>query len=147
MSFLQDFKSFAMKGNFVDLAIGVILGASAGKVVSALVDKVIMPPIGLLLGRVNFADLRLVLQHASVDANGKPLPEVSVGYGAAIQAFIDFLIVSFVVFLIVRAYGRFRAPETAAAPPPKQEVLLTEIRDVLKAQSTPPPPPLQPAPL
>lgn len=133
MSIVKDFREFALKGNFIDLAIGVIIGAASGKVVSAIVDKVLMPPIGLVLGEVNFNDLKIVLQKASVAADGKKLDEVAIGYGSAIQSFIDFLIVAFVVFLVVRAYNRFRA----AAPPavaPAQELLLTEIRDLLKAQ-------------
>jgi large conductance mechanosensitive channel len=135
MGLIKEFREFAVKGNFIDLAVGVILGAASGKVVSALVDKVIMPPIGIVLGKVNFSELKIVIQQGQLGPDGKELvKEVAVGYGAAIQALIDFLLVGFVVFLIVRAYNRFRA----AAPPaeaPAQEKLLVEIRDLLKAKN------------
>jgi large conductance mechanosensitive channel len=134
MSITSDFKEFALKGNFVDLAVGVIIGAASGKVVSSIVEKVMMPPLGLILGKVNFSELRIILQSAELGPDGKELvKEVSIGYGAALQAFIDFFIITFVVFLVVRLYNKFRA----AAPPPAptgQEVLLTEIRDLLKQQ-------------
>jgi large conductance mechanosensitive channel len=134
MSIIGDFKEFALKGNFIDLAVGVIIGAASGKVVSALVDKVIMPPIGLVLGKVDFSDLKLILQQREVGADGKELAkEVALSYGAAIQSLIDFFIVAFVVFLVVRAFNKLRK----AAPPPgptPTEQLLTEIRDSLKAK-------------
>lgn len=143
MGIVQEFKEFAIKGNFIDLAVGVIIGAASGKVVSALVDKVIMPPIGIVLGKVNFSDLKLVLQPGYVlGADGKPpagidpkvIPqEVAIGYGAFIQSMIDFLIIGFIVFLIVRMYNKLRAAAPPAATPP-QEVLLGEIRDLLKKQ-------------
>lgn len=137
MGIVKEFKEFTIKGNFIDLAVGVILGAASGKVVTALVDRVIMPPIGLLLGKVNFADLKVVLQPGQTGPDGKEIvKEVAVGYGAAIQALIDFLLVGFVVFLLVRAYNRFRAKAPPAEQPP-QEKLLTEIRDLLKAQKAP----------
>ena len=131
MSILGEFKEFAVKGNFVDLAVGVIIGAASGKVVSALVEKVIMPPIGLVLGKVNFADLRIILQEGTKGADGKELvKEVAIGYGAMIQAMLDFVIIGFIVFLIVRLYNKLRA---AAPPPPPTatEKLLGEIRDLL----------------
>ncbi len=132
MGLVKEFKEFTIKGNFIDLAVGVILGAASGKVVTALVDRVIMPPIGLLLGKVNFADLKVVLQPGQLGPDGKEIvKEVAIGYGAAIQALIDFLLVGFVVFLLVRAYNRFRAAAPPAEQPP-QEKLLTEIRDLLK---------------
>jgi large conductance mechanosensitive channel len=135
MGLIKEFKEFTIKGNFIDLAVGVIIGAASGKVVSALVDKVIMPPIGLVLGKVEFSDLKIVLQEGTLAADGTELAkEVSIGYGAAIQALIDFLLVGFVVFLIVRAYNRFRAKAPPAAAP-AQEKLLTEIRDLLKAKA------------
>ncbi len=131
MGIISDFKDFTLKGNFIDLAVGVIIGAASGKVVSALVDKVIMPPVGMLLGKVNFADLKLVVQQGTVGTDGKELvKEVAIGYGAALQSLIDFLIIGFIVFMIVRVYNKAR---TAAppAPPPAQEKLLVEIRDLL----------------
>ena len=131
MGIYSEFKDFAIKGNFVDLAVGVIIGAASGTVVKALVDKVIMPPIGLVLGKVAFADLKIVLQAQSMGADGKELAkEVAIGYGAALQAMIEFLIIGFVVFLVVRVYNKMRT-EAPAPPPPAQEKLLTEIRDLL----------------
>jgi large conductance mechanosensitive channel len=136
LSLIKEFREFAIKGSFVDLAVGVILGAATGKVVSVLVDKIIMPPIGLLLGRVRFTELRVVLQDAELGPAGEELTkEVAIGYGAAIQAFIELLIVGFVVFLLVRVINRFRRQ----APPPgpsAQEKLLAEIRDILKQRGT-----------
>lgn len=134
MSILKEFREFAIKSSFVDLAVGVILGAASGKVVTALVDKVIMPPIGLLLGRVRFDQLEVVLQEAVAGPDGKEVvKKVAVGYGGALQAFVELLIIGFVVFLVVRAVNRFRKK----APPPgpsAEEKLLAEIRDLLKAQ-------------
>lgn len=131
MSIVKDFKEFAFKGNFIDLAVGVIIGAASGKVVSSIVDRIMMPPIGLVLGKVNFAELKVVLQPGEVGPDGKELvKEVAIGYGAAIQSLIDFLIVAFVVFLVVRSYNKMRKAAPPAAPP-AQEVLLTEIRDLL----------------
>jgi large conductance mechanosensitive channel len=135
MGLVKEFKEFTIKGNFIDLAVGVIIGAASGKVVSALVDQVIMPPIGLLLGKVKFSDLKIVLQPGCVGADcaKDAAKEVAIGYGAALQALIDFLLIGFVVFLLVRAYNRFRATAPPAEAPP-QEKLLTEIRDLLKEQ-------------
>jgi large conductance mechanosensitive channel len=138
MGLVKEFKEFTLKGNFIDLAVGVIIGAASGKVVSALVDQVIMPPIGLALGRVKFSDLKIVIQDATKAADGKELAkEVAIGYGAALQSLIDFLIIGFVVFLLVRAYNRFRAKAPPAEAPP-QEKLLTEIRDLLKEKKSEP---------
>jgi large conductance mechanosensitive channel len=136
MGIISEFKEFTVKGNFVDLAVGVIIGAASGKVVSSIVEKVIMPPIGLALGKVSFADLKIVLQQGTLGPDGKELvKEVAIGYGAAIQSFIDFLIVGFIVFLIVRLYNKVRAAAPPAAVPP-QEKLLTEIRDLLAKKTT-----------
>lgn len=133
MGILKDFREFAIKGNFVDLAVGVIIGAASGKVVTALVEKVIMPPIGLVTGRVNFNELRIPLQPAITVDGKETAKEVAIFYGSALQAFIELLIIAFVVFLIVRVYNRFRA-EAPPAEAPAQEKLLAEIRDLLKAQ-------------
>src|SRR5215831_16780847 len=101
MAIFKDFRDFAIKGNFVDLAVGVIIGAASGKVVTALVEKVIMPPVGLVTGRVDFKELKVVLQQAVTGADGKvTTPEVAIGYGAALQAFIELMIVALVVFFI-----------------------------------------------
>jgi large conductance mechanosensitive channel len=136
MGLVKEFKEFTIKGNFIDLAVGVIIGAASGKVVSALVDQVIMPPIGLGLGKVKFSDLKIVLQSgcaAGAECPKDAVKEVAIGYGAALQSVIDFLIIGFIVFLLVRAYNRFRAKAPPADTPP-QEKLLTEIRDLLKAK-------------
>ncbi|AKU96499.1 Large-conductance mechanosensitive channel [Labilithrix luteola] len=133
MGILQEFKEFAVKGNFVDLAVAVVLGAASGKVVTAIVEKIIMPPVGIALGQVNFSDLKIVLKPGSLGADGKELvKEVAIGYGATIQALVDFVIVAFIIFLIVKAMNKFKK----ATPPPEpsaQEKLLMEIRDALKA--------------
>lgn len=132
MGLIKEFKEFTIKGNFIDLAVGVIIGAASGKVVSALVDQIIMPPIGLALGKVKFSDLKIVLQPVTIGADGKEIAkEVAIGYGAALQSIIDFVIIGFIVFLFVRAYNRFRAKAPPAEVPP-QEKLLAEIRDLLK---------------
>jgi large conductance mechanosensitive channel len=135
MGIIKEFREFAIKGNFIDLAVGVIIGAASGKVVNALVEKVIMPPIGLVTGRVDFSQLKIVLQDGVVGPDGKDVvKEVAISYGAAIQSFIELMIIAFVVFLILRGYNRFRT--LAAAEPSAQEKLLTEIRDVLKEQGS-----------
>lgn len=132
MSIVKEFKEFALKGNFLDLAVGVILGAASGDVVKALVDKIIMPPIGLALGKVKFDDLKVVLQPAVTGPDGKEAAkEVAILWGSAVQTVISFFLISLVVFLIVRSYNRFRA-KAPPAEAPAQEKLLTEIRDLLK---------------
>ena len=129
---MKEFKAFIMRGNVLDLAIGVIIGGAFGKIVSSLTDDVLMPPIGLVLGKVNFEDLKVVLQQGSKGPDGKELvKEVAISYGAAIQTTISFFLIAFVVFLIVRAYNRFRA-KAPPADPSAQEKLLAEIRDLLK---------------
>ncbi len=134
MGLIKEFREFAIKGNFIDLAVGVIIGAATGRVVNALVEKVIMPPIGLLTGRVDFNQLKIVLQHPVLGPDGKEVvKEVAISYGAAIQSVFELLIIAAVVFLIVRAYNRFRT--VSAAEPSAQEKLLTEIRDLLKEQA------------
>jgi len=141
-TFLQDFKAFAMKGNVIDMAVGVVIGGAFGKIVSSLVANVIMPPIGLLVGGVNFTDLKWVMKAAEVGADGKEIaPAVSLDYGQFLQATFDFLIIAFAIFLFIRLITKLTtkkaAEETPAAPPAppaptKEEVLLTEIRDLLK---------------
>jgi len=131
MKILDEFKKFAMKGNMVDMAVGIIIGAAFGKIVTSLVNDIIMPPIGLLLGGVNFTELKVVLK-AATEAN----PAVTWNYGSFIQVAIDFLIVAFVVFMLIKAINSMKKKEEAApaAPPAptKDQVLLTEIRDLLK---------------
>jgi large conductance mechanosensitive channel len=127
MSLGKEFKEFAMKGSVIDLAIGVIIGAAFGKIVTSLVEDIIMPPLGLLIGGVNFTDLAL---HLGPDPTGK---EVLWKYGNFLQIAFQFLIVAFVLFMIIRTVNKLKKPDPAAppAPPAKQEVLLTEIRDLL----------------
>lgn len=130
MSLLTEFREFAARGNVVDLAVGVIIGASFGKIVTSLVDQVIMPPIGLLLGRVDFSKLEWVL--APENPATEAVEKVAIQYGAFINALIQFLIVAFVVFLLVKAINKLRREQAPAATP--TEVLLAEIRDELKAR-------------
>ena len=136
MGVLTEFREFAVRGSVVDLAVGVIIGASFGKIVTSLVDDVIMPPIGLLLGNVDFSKLEWVLRPENPATEA--IEKVAVGYGAFINTLLQFLIVAFVVFLLVKAINRLRreqaaAPEAPAAPTPT-EALLAEIRDELKAR-------------
>ena len=132
-AWLKEFKTFIMRGNVIDLAVGVVIGASFGKIVSALVDKVIMPPIGLLIGGVDFAKLGIVLKEATVDAAGKEVPAVVLGYGEFINALIQFIIVAFAIFMLVKAINRLhRKPDAAPAAPPEDVLLLREIRDALR---------------
>lgn len=140
--FLSEFRKFAVRGNVVDLAVGLIIGAAFGKIVSSLVDDVIMPPIGWVLGKVDFSDLFLNLsgdEYASLAA-AKEAGAPVIGYGAFINTMINFVIVAFAVFLLVRWINRMReladvAPEEAPAPP-RQEVLLEEIRDLLQKETS-----------
>ncbi len=133
MGMLQEFKAFAVKGNVVDMSVGIIIGAAFGKIVTALVSGVIMPPIGVLLGGVNFAALSLVVKEAEGAA-----PAVVITYGAFIQTVVDFTIIAFAVFMMVKTINRLKKKEEAApkAPPAPtaEEVLLTEIRDLLKSK-------------
>jgi len=125
----SEFKEFISKGNVMDLAVGVVIGAAFGKIVSSIVDDVLMPPIGKLLAGVDFKSLQWVIG-SKVAEDGK-VSAVAIKYGNFIQTTIEFLIVAFVIFLVVKAYNRMR---TAAPPPPPapSEVLLTEIRDLLR---------------
>jgi len=140
---LKEFKEFAMRGNVMDMAIGIIIGAAFGKIVTSLVNDIIMPPIGLVLGNVDFSDLFVNLNmtqtYASVaeaEAAGAPI----IKYGIFINTVIDFMIVAFAIFLVIRGINKFRRKQEAAPPPPPpppgaEERLLTEIRDLLRAQS------------
>ncbi len=134
MGMMSEFKEFAMRGNVIDLAVGVVIGAAFGKIVTALVDKVIMPPIGLAIGGVDFSKLGIVLKEASVDAAGKEVPAVVLAYGEFINAVIQFVIVAFAIFLVVKAINRMhKKPEEAPPAGPSEDVLLLrEIRDSLK---------------
>ncbi|MBQ3581473.1 MAG: large-conductance mechanosensitive channel protein MscL [Alistipes sp.] len=142
MGFLQEFKAFALKGNVMDMAVGVIIGGAFGKIVTSLVNDVIMPPIGLVVGGVDFSDLNLTLKQAVTDAAGEVLtPAVTWNYGAFIQQVVDFAILAFCVFMMIKVMNRLmkkkeeEAPAPAPAPEPEptaEEKLLTEIRDLLK---------------
>ncbi len=141
MGFLKDFKAFALRGNVVDMAVGVIIGGAFGKIVSSLVSDVIMPPIGLLLGGANFKDLAVQLKAAVLDAEGQVVePAVMFNYGNFIQNVVDFLIIAVVIFLMIRAMNRLFKKQEEAAPatppaPTKDQELLSEIRDLLKQQN------------
>lgn len=130
---MKEFKEFAMRGNVVDMAVGIVIGAAFGKIVSSFVSDVIMPPIGLLIGGVDFSDLSFVIKEAQGD-----IAEVAIRYGTFIQSLLDFVIVAFAIFMVIKAMNRFKKKEEAAPPPPppaptKEEVLLSEIRDLLKS--------------
>ncbi|RHJ84341.1 large-conductance mechanosensitive channel protein MscL [Parabacteroides sp. AM08-6] len=137
---LQEFKKFAMRGNVIDMAVGIIIGAAFGKIVTSVVADIIMPAVGLLVGGVNFTDLKIVLKHAVMEGDKVITPAVSINYGNFIQVTFDFIIVAFAVFLLVKAVNSLtkkkeEAP-AAPAPPPADVQLLTEIRDLLKAKET-----------
>ena len=126
----KEFKEFISKGNVVDLAVGVIIGGAFGKIVTSLVDDIIMPVIGIILGKVNFTTLKLVIAPAEGDK-----AEVAILYGNFIQNIVNFLIMAFAIFLMVKAINKMRKPAAtveAPAEPTKEEVLLSEIRDILK---------------
>jgi large conductance mechanosensitive channel len=131
MSMMKEFKDFAMRGNVVDMAVGIVIGAAFGKIVSSFVADVIMPPLGMLLGKVNFADLAVTLKEASGE-----VAAVTMNYGKFIQTLVDFVIVAFAIFMVVKGMNSFKKKaEAAPAAPPaptKEETLLTEIRDLLK---------------
>lgn len=139
-TFLQDFKAFAMKGNVIDMAVGVVIGGAFGKIVSSIVADVIMPPIGLLVGGVNFTDLKWVMKAAQYGADGKEtVAAVTLNYGNFLQSTFDFIIIAFSIFLFIKLITRLtqKKDTTPAAPPAppaptKEELLLTEIRDLLK---------------
>lgn len=137
MGMISEFKEFAMRGNVIDLAVGVVIGAAFGKIVTALVEKVIMPPIGLLIGKVDFSELKWTLAEAQLAADGSELaPAVVIGYGEFINTIIQFLIVAFAIFMLIKALNKLarkKAEAPAAPPAPSEEVLLLrEIRDNLK---------------
>jgi len=134
MSMMKEFKEFAVKGNVVDMAVGIIIGAAFGKIVSSFVGDVIMPPIGVLLGGVDFSNLSIIVREA-VDKN----PAVVISYGKFLSTVMDFIIIAFVIFVAVKAMNSLKKQEAAAPEvppaPSKQEMLLAEIRDLLKEKS------------
>ena len=136
MKFLQEFKQFAMRGNVVDMAVGIIVGGAFGKIVSSLVSDVIMPPIGLLVGGVNFTELRIVIKQALLDSAGQIVsPAVTINYGSFIQVIFDFIIIALAIFSMIKLINKFslrKEEANKATPPPTDIQLLTEIRDLLK---------------
>lgn len=140
LKFLEDFKQFAMRGNVIDMAVGIIIGGAFGKIVSSLVADIIMPPIGLLIGGVDFTDLKITLKHAVLSPQGEVVsPAVAIDYGKFLQTTLDFLIIAFAIFMFIRLITNLqRKKEEAPAAPaePAADIkLLTEIRDLLKNKS------------
>lgn len=133
MGMISEFKEFISRGNVVDLATAVVIGAAFGKIVTSMVDGIVMPAIGFLTGGASVSDWKYVLSPASMDAAGKDVAEVAIRYGAFIQTVIDFLLIALVIFLVLKAYNRVRKPvEVAPAATPEDVLLLREIRDSLK---------------
>ena len=140
MKIIKEFKEFAVKGNMIDLAVGIIIGAAFGKIIASLVSDIIMPPIGLLLGGINFTDMQFIMKDAVIDpVTGKETAAVALKYGSFIQALVDFIIIAFSVFLMLKgiiSLKKKKVEEATAAPAPpaptKDQELLTEIRDLLK---------------
>ncbi|MBO7099936.1 MAG: large-conductance mechanosensitive channel protein MscL [Bacteroidaceae bacterium] len=140
MSFIQDFKAFALKGNVVDMAVGVIIGGAFGKIVTSVVNNIIMPPVGFLTGGVDFTDLKVTLKEAVVEGENVVSEAVTLNYGQFIQDVVDFLIIAFCIFLMIKGIAKLtrkKEEEAAAEPAPEpepsaEEKLLTEIRDLLK---------------
>ena len=141
MAIIKEFKEFALRGNVIDMAVGVVIGAAFGKIISSLVDDIIMPLVGVATGGINFTDYKWVIQQAVIDGSTQEVlkPEVTMNWGSWIQTIVDFLIVAFCIFIAIKAINQLKrkeaepepAPE-APAEPTKEEVLLTEIRDLLK---------------
>lgn len=133
MGMLKEFKDFAVKGNVVDMAVGIVIGAAFGKIVSSFVSDIVMPPLGVLIGGVDFSDLSVVIQAASGEAAA-----VTLNYGKFIQTTFDFIIVAFAIFMVIKAMNSMKKKEEEAPKEPpapsKEEVLLTEIRDALRAK-------------
>lgn len=133
---LKEFKTFINKGNVIEMAVGLIMATSFGAIIKSLVNDIIMPPIGKIVGNVDFSELKWILQEASTDEVGETVPEVAVMYGDFINTVVTFLIIAFCIFLVVKGYNHMKKKEEVvpAAPPvpSKEEMLLTEIRDLLK---------------
>ncbi len=145
-SFLAEFKDFAMRGNVIDMAVGIIIGGAFGKIVSSIVTDIIMPPLGLLIGNMDFSKMHWVMREAVMEGDKIITPAVTLNYGEFINSTINFIIIAFSIFMVIRTINRLEAKakrllegkgeeetaETAPPPPSKEEVLLTEIRDLLK---------------
>ncbi len=137
MSMMQEFKEFAMRGSVIDLAVGVVIGGAFGKIVTSLVDQIIMPPIGWITGGVDFSKLRWVLKPADVSDPTHKIAEVAIEYGAFINTLIQFLIIAAAIFLVIKGINTLTRREAAKKPaaPPADVALLTEIRDLLKTRT------------
>ncbi len=139
--FLTEFKEFAMRGNVVDMAVGVIIGGAFGKIVTSLVNDIIMPGVGVLTGGTNFSEFKFVIQQGVTNGTEVITPEVAITWGAFVQTIVDFLIIAFCIFVAIKAMNKFKKAEAAPEPAPEapaaptQEELLAEIRDLLKAQA------------
>lgn len=133
MSMMSEFREFAMRGNVVDMAIGIVIGGAFGKIVSSFVSDVLMPPIGMLIGGIDFSELSVTLKQATEEAEA-----VAVGYGAFIQTVVDFVIIAFAIFMVIKAMNSMKKKEAAKPDEPAkqsaEEILLTEIRDLLRSQ-------------
>ena len=133
MGMMKEFRDFAMRGNVVDMAVGIVIGGAFGKIVTSFVNDVLMPPIGMAIGGVDFSDLAITLKEAAGEAEA-----VTLNYGAFIQTVLDFVIIAFAIFMVVKAMNNLKKKEEAAPPPPPEpsaeETLLTEIRDLLKKE-------------
>jgi len=132
MKWFNEFKTFAMRGNVLDMAVGIIIGGAIGKIVSSLVADIIMPPIGVLVGGINFTEWKLVLNEAVMEAGEVVKPAVTLNIGNFIQTIFDFAIIAVSIFLMIKAVNTFIKKKEATSAPSKQEELLTEIRDLLK---------------
>ncbi|MGB3460342.1 large-conductance mechanosensitive channel protein MscL [Rhodanobacter lindaniclasticus] len=133
MSMLQEFKAFAMRGNVMDMAVGIVIGGAFGKIVSSLVSDVIMPPIGWLTGGIDFSKLKWVIKPADDSDPAHKIAEVAISYGTFINTIITFIIIAFAIFMVIKAMNRLqKKQEEAPAAPPADVALLTEIRDLLK---------------
>ena len=139
MGVASEFKAFAMRGNVIDMAVGIVIGAAFGKIVSSFVADVVMPPIGMVTGGVDFSDIAITLQEASVGEDGSEIAAITMNVGKFANTILDFIVIAFAIFMVVRAMNSAKKKEEAkpAAPPApsKEEVLLGEIRDLLKQQS------------
>ena len=136
MKMLQEFKEFAIKGNMIDMAVGIIIGAASSKVVSSLVQDIIMPPLGYVIGKVNFSDLEMVLMEGTLTTEGQPAePEIVISYGSFLQESIDFLLMAMVLFLVVKVYNTIRRlgenEKEKSVPTPRDIELLAKINDTL----------------
>ena len=133
MAMMKEFRDFAMRGNVVDMAVGIVIGGAFGKIVTSFVNDVLMPPIGMAIGGVDFSDLAITLKEAAGEAAA-----VTLNYGAFIQTVLDFVIIAFAIFMVVKAMNNLKKKEEAAPPPPPkpsaEETLLAEIRDLLKKE-------------